>query len=154
MVRMIVLYWKEHYKYDDNNYLYKQIRYDPSKAINPEMIDDVKNGNSIWAEKYYYLKEGFDHKELYNNYCLLITTYHFDSLKTPIKIKEYFDPSVIFQTIYFNNQAGNLTHETTTGFLGASLGSKTYEYDDKNRKIKEVVYNQNRKSGKNILYSI
>ena len=51
------LYWKEHYKYDDNNYLYKQIRYDPNKAINPEMIDDVKNGNSVWAENIITLKE-------------------------------------------------------------------------------------------------
>ena len=136
------IYWKEFYKYDDNNFLYKQIRYNPNRALNTEMIDNTKEGQSIWAEKYSYFKEGFDHKELYNNYCLLITTYHYDSLKAPVKIKEYFDPSVIFQTIYFNNQKGNITHETTTGFLGASLGSKTYEYDDKNRKIKEVVYNQ------------
>ena len=63
-------------------------------------------------------------------------------MKTPIKVKEYFDPSVIFQTIYFHDQMGNLTHETSTGFLGASLGSKTYEYDDKNRRIKEVVYDK------------
>ena len=136
------LYWKEHYKYDDNNYLYKQIRYDPSKAINPEMIEDVKNGNSVWAEKYYYFERGFEHKEIYNNYCLLITTYHFDSLKAPTKVKEYFDPSVIFQRIYFHDKAGNLTHETSTGHLGMSLGSKTYEYDDRNRRIKKVVYDK------------
>ena len=111
---------------------------DPNKAINPEMIDDVENGEMVWAEKYVYFEDGsgFEHRELYNNYCLTITSYDFDSLKTPIKVKEYFDPSVIFQKIYFHDQAGNLTHETSTGYLGASLGSKTYEYDDGNRRIK------------------
>ena len=136
------LYWKEHYKYDDNDYLYKQIRYDPNKAINPEMIDDVENVNSVWGEKYYYYENGFDHKELYNNYCLLITTYQYDTLKTAIKVKEYFDPSVIFQKIYFHDQTGNLIFETSTGYLGTSLGSKKYEYDNNNRKIKRVVYNK------------
>ena len=138
-------YWKEHYKYDNNNYLYKVIRFDPNKALNPEMIDDVESGEMVWAEKYSYFQDGngFEHRELYNNYCLTITSYSFDSLKTPIKRKEYFDPSVIFQTIYFHDANGNLTHETTSGYLGASLGSKTYEYDMRNRKIKEVIYNKN-----------
>ena len=138
------IYWKEHYKYDDSSYLYKLIRFDPNKAINPEMIDDVEGGEMIWAEKYLYFEDrtGFEHRELYNNYCLTITSYNFDSLKTPIKRKEYFDPSVIFQTIYFHDAEGNLTHEITSGYLGASLGSKTYEYDMYNRKIKEVVYNE------------
>ena len=45
-------------------------------------------------------------------------------LKTPIKRKEYFDPSVISQTIYFHDAKGNLTHETTSGYLGASLDLK------------------------------
>ena len=138
------IYWREHYKYDDNNFQYKLIRFDPKKAINPEMIDDKKNGEMVWAEKYSYFDDGkgFEHKELYNNYCLTITSYYFDSLKTPIKTKEYFDPSVIFQTIYFHDEKGNLTHETTSGYLGASLGSKKYEYDEYNRKIKEVIYNE------------
>ena len=70
------------------------------------------------------LKNGFDHKEIYNKYCLLITTYHFDSLKTPIKVKEYFDPSVIFQKIYFHDQAGNLTHENSYWLLRCVLGLK------------------------------
>ena len=138
------IYWKEYYKYDDNNYLYKLIRFDPNKAINPEMIEDVENGEMVWAEKYVYFEDGsgFEHRELYNNYCLTITSYDFDSLKTPIKRKEYFDPSVIFQTIYFHDANGNLTHETNSGYLGASLGSKTYEYDSYNRKTKETVYNE------------
>ena len=50
------LYWKEYYKYDDNNFLYKQIRYDPKKAINTEMIGDNKDGKMIWAEQYVYNK--------------------------------------------------------------------------------------------------
>ncbi len=138
------LYWKEYYKYDDNNYLFKVIRFNPNKAINPEMIDDGKNGEMVWAEKYLYSEDGngFEHRELYNNYCLTITSYNFDSLKTPIKRKEYFDPSVIFQTIYFHDARGNLTHETTSGYLGTSLGSKTYEYDIYNRKTKEVFYSE------------
>ncbi len=138
------IYWKEYYKYDDNNLLYKLIRFDPNKAINPEMVDTIENDVMVWAEKYLYFKDGsgFEHRELYNNYCLTITSYDFDSLKTPVKRKEYFDPSVIFQTIYFHSAEGNLTHETTSGYLGASLGSKTYEYDTYNRKIKEVVYNE------------
>ena len=138
------IYWKEHYKYDDNSNLYKLIRFDPNKAINPEMIDDVENGEIIWAEKYSYFENGsgFEHRELYNNYCLTITSYSFDSLRTPVKRKEYFDPSVIFQTIYFHDTNGNLTQETTSGYLGTSLGSTKYEYDKYNRKIKEVVYNE------------
>ena len=138
------IYWREHYKYDDNNFLYKLIRFDPKKAINPEMIEDNENGKIVWSEKYLYFddEKGFEHRELYNNYCLTITSYHFDSLKTPIKQKEYFDPSVIFQTIYFHDEKGNLTHETTSGYLGASLGSKTYKYDLYNRKTQEVVYNE------------
>ncbi len=138
------IYWTEHYKYDDNNFLYKLIRFDPKKAINQEMVEDSKNGEIVWAEKYLYFDDGkgFEHRELYNNYCLTITSYHFDSQKTPIKQKEYFDPSVIFQTIYFHNKKGNLTHETTTGYLGISLGSKAYEYDMYDRKTKKFLYNE------------
>ena len=138
------LYWKEYYKYDDNNFLYKQIRYNPKKAINPEMVGYEKDGDLIWAEQFIYNTNGtgFEHKELYNNYNLSITSYLFDSLKTPIKDNEYFDPSVIFQTIFFHNEKGKLTHEVTTGRLGSSLGSKTYEYDTLNRKTKTTVYNE------------
>ena len=96
---------KEYYKYDDNNYLYKLIRFDPNKAINlREMIEDVENGEMVWAEKYLYFEDGsgFEHRELYNNYCLTITSYDFDSLKTPIKRKEYFDLLVIFQNNIFS----------------------------------------------------
>ena len=138
------LYWKEYYKYDDNNFLYKQIRYDPKKAINTEMIGDNKDGKMIWAEQYIYNEDatGFEHKELYNNYSLTISSYVFDSLKTPIKIKEYFDPSVIFQTIFFHDEEGMLTHEISTGRLGSSLGSKTYEYDRLGRKTKTTIFNE------------
>ena len=146
------IYWKEYYKYDDNNYLYKLIRFDPNKAVNPEMIEGVENDEMVWAEKYVYFEDGngFEHRELYNNYCLTITSYDYDSLKTPIKRKEYFDPSVIFQTIYFHDANGNLTHEISSGYLGTSLGSKTYEYDLYNRKIKEIVYNEKGELKKNI----
>ena len=138
------VYWKEYYKYDDNNFLYKQIRFDPNKAINPEMIYEEESSTSLWAEQYSYFEDGkgFDHKELYNNYCLLISTYHFDYKKSPIKVKEYFDPSVIFQTIYFYNQKGNLAQKIKTGYLGAAMGSRTYEYDKDNRKIRETEYNK------------
>ena len=138
------LYWKEYYKYDDNNFLYKQIRHDPKKAINTETIGNDKDGKMIWAEQYVYNKNatGFEHKELYDNYSLTISSYVFDSLKTPIKIKEYFDPSVIFQTIFFHNEEGMLTHEISTGRLGSSLGSKTYEYDRLGRKTKTTIFNE------------
>ncbi len=138
------LYWKEYYKYNDNSLMYKKIRYDPEKAINPEMVVGENDGEMIWAEQYIYNKEGtgFEHKELYDNYILTITSYLFDSLKTPIKNKEYFDPSVIFQTIFFHNQNGKKTHEVTTGRLGSTLGSKKYEYDILNRKTKEIIYNE------------
>ena len=138
------VYWREYYKYDDNNFLYKQIRFDPNKAINHEMIYEEKSGNSLWAEKYSYFEDGkgFDLKELYNNYCLLISTYHFDLEGSPIKVKEYFDPSVIFQTIYFHDQVGNLAQETKTGYLGASMGSRKYKYDKNNRRVKEIIYNK------------
>ena len=100
------IYWKEYYKYDDNNYLYKLIRFDPNKAINPEMIEDVENGEMVWAEKYVYFEDGsgFEHRELYNNYCLTITSYDFDSLKTPVKRKVYnFNLRPIKKSFYLIN---------------------------------------------------
>ena len=60
-------YWKEHYKYDNNNYLYKVIRFDPNKALNPEMIDDVESGEMVWAEKYIYFENENGAKELWES---------------------------------------------------------------------------------------
>ena len=55
---------------------------------------------------------------------------------------EYFDPSVMFRSIYFHNENNHLTHETSVGRLGQSIGSKAYEYDILGRKIKTTVYNE------------
>ena len=140
------LYWKEFQKYDDNGNLFKRIRYNPKKAINPEMFGNQTDpGEIIWAEAYEYnnTESSFEHKELYDNYCLVISTYNLDSNKTPIKTAEYFDPSVIFQTIFFHNEKGKRTHEVSSGRLGQSIGSKTYEYDSLGRKIKTLSYNEN-----------
>ena len=138
------LYWKEFKKYDDNGKIFKQIRYSPQKAINPEMIGNQNDSRAMaWAETYEYNKNiGFDHKELYDNYCLTITTYNFDSLGAPIKQAEYFDPSVIYQTIFFHNQLGQLTHQHSMGTLGKSLGSKKFEYDGLGRKTKTTLYSK------------
>ncbi len=138
------IYWKEYYKYDDNGLLYKKIRYNPEKATNPEMIGNQNNGEMIWAEQYIYNDDGssFKLKELYDNYSLVITNYLLDSLKNPIKNKEYFDPSVIFQTVFFHDINKQLTHEVTSGYLGASLGSTVYKYDERKRKIKKTIYNE------------
>ena len=64
------------------------------------------------------------------------------------KQKEYFDPSVIFQTIFFHNETGELIQERSVGKLGRSLGSKTYEYDILGRRISTTVYNEMGKTQK------
>ena len=50
------LYWKEFQKYDDRGNCIKQIRYNPIKAINPEMMP-IKDepGEMIWGESYHCL---------------------------------------------------------------------------------------------------
>ena len=138
------LYWKEFYKYDDSGYLYKQIRYNPAKAINPEMVGNQKNGEMVWSEQYIYDKTGssFNQRELYDNYALVVNTYLLDSLNNPKIDKEYFDPSVIFQIIYFHNDSGLLTHKIKSGYLGESLGSVVMDYDVLNRKIKKTLFNK------------
>ena len=139
------LYWKEFLKYDDKGKIFKQIRYDPKEAKNPEMIGNKEeSGDMIWAELYQYINGGsiFEHKELYDNYCLVISTYKVDSTKAAIKKAEYFDPSVIFQTIFFHDDDGNLIHQISVGRLGQSIGSKTFEYDSLGRKIKTTIYNE------------
>ena len=140
------LYWKEFQKYDNYGNIIKTIRYDPQAAINPAMMGEEKDpGKLIWAEAYEFNKKGtsFDRKEMYDNYCLVVSTYNLDSTKTPKKIAEYFDPSVLFQTTYFHNDKGLLSHKTSVGSLGQSLGSSTYEYDQKDRKIKKTDFNKN-----------
>jgi len=140
------LYWKEFLKYDDRGLPIKRIRYNPTEAINPEMVvlkDDA--GEMVWGESYDYDSTGtvLEHKELYDNYILEITSYELDSLKFPHKKAEYFDPSVMFRSIYFHNEESRLTHETSVGRLGQSIGSKAYEYDILGRRTKSTLYNSN-----------
>ena len=146
------LYWKEFQKHDNMGKIIKTIRYDPGQAINPEMIGKSQDpGKLIWAEAYNYNDFGnsFERRELYDNYCLVISTYSMDSTKTPKKIAEYFDPSVLFQTTFFHNENGLLSHKVSVGHLGQSLGSTTYEYDIQGRIIKKTIYN-----GKGIIQEI
>jgi len=138
------LYWKEFQKYDDRGFLIKRIRYNPIEAINPEMmVLKTDAGKMVWGESYDYDSTGtvLDHKELYDNYILEITTYKLDSLTIPHIKAEYFDPSVMFRTLYFHNENNQLTHETSVGRLGQSLGSKAYEYDILGRRTKSTIYN-------------
>ncbi len=140
------LYWKEYQKYDDKGKIIKKIRYNPLKAINPDTALIRKGGNEmLWGESYSYDSTGrvLTCKELYNNYALVVTTFQLDSLGSPIKTKEYFDPSVIFQTIFFHNDFGYLIQESTTGILGNLIESKTHEYDILGRRVATTVYNDN-----------
>ena len=139
------LYWIEYQKYDINNNIIKRIRYNPKEAINPEMmIENNENGEMLWGESYSYDSTGsvVECKELYNNYALVITTFDLDSLNIAKKVKEYFDPSVIFQTVFFHNHKGELVEESSTGKLGSLIESKTYEYDILGRRVATRVYNE------------
>ena len=140
------LYWKEFYKYDDMGKRIKQIRYNPKDAINPDMLINANDpGQLIWGEQYNYDSTGtvLEHKELYDGYALEITTYTIDSLQVPHKKAEYFDPSVIFRSIFFHDESGRLSQETNVERMGRSIGSKSYEYDSKNRITKITFYNSN-----------
>ena len=97
----------------------------------------------VWTESYNFnsLGNSFEIKEMYDNYCLVISTYNLDSTKAPTKIAEYFDPSVLFQTTFFHNENGLLSHEVSVGYLGQSLGSKTYDYDEDGQRVKQTIYN-------------
>ena len=97
----------------------------------------------LWGEIYEYDTSGtiLEKKELYNNYILEITKFKIDSLKKYHKTNEYFDPSVIFRTIYFHNEENQLIKEISVGKHGTSIGSKSYEYDILGRKIKIISYN-------------
>ena len=137
--------WKEFLKYDSNQNLIKKLKYDPSKAINPEMMPDYHSSSkTTWAEIYEYDSTGtvLTRKELYNDYILVITTFDLDSLKIPKKRSEYFDPSIIFQTTLFHNSKSQITHEITIDRFGKSMGSKRYEYDFLGRKTKEILYSE------------
>jgi len=140
------LYWKEFYKYDDTGKRVKQIRYNPKEAVNPEMMVNAKDpGQLIWGEQYNYDSTGtvLEHKELYDGYTLEITTYTIDSTNVPHKKAEYFDPSVIFRTIFFHDESGRLAQEINVERLGKSIGSKSYEYDILGRVTKVTFYNSN-----------
>ena len=140
------LYWKEFHKYDDRGLIIKRIRYNPQEAINPEMMVLKKDsGEMIWGESYDYDSTGtvLKHRELYDNYVLEITTYDLTPLKDPKKRNEYFDPSVIFRTIYFHDENSHLSHEISVERLGKSLGSSKYEYDILGRQVKSTFYNSN-----------
>ena len=139
------IYWKQYQKYDKNDNIIKRIRYNPSQAVNPEMlIPDEEHGDMLWGESYSYDSSQtiLHHKEYYNDYILSITIFELDSSKSPIKKNEYFDPSVIFQTIFFHNDLGQLIEEKTTGRLGNSIGSKKYKYDLLGRRISTTFYNE------------
>ena len=49
----------------------------------------------------------------------------------------------MFRSIYFHNEESRLTHETSVGRLGQSIGSRAYEYDILGRRTKSTLYNSN-----------
>lgn len=138
------LFWKEYNKYDRENRIVKKIRYSPGKAINIEKTHEKERpGKLIWGENYNYDSTGtiLKKEEVYDGYILEATTFDIDSLGIPKKRGEYFDPSVIFRTIYFHNEFGQLINEITTERLGKSQESKSHKYDGLGRRIKTIIYN-------------
>ena len=138
------LYWKEFLKYDEDGRLEKRIRHNPSKAINPEMMSKKnESGDMIWGESYQYDSTGSIKtiREFYDDYILEVSTYQIDSLKTPKKTQEYFDPSVIFRTEYIYNNNGLLSHKITVERMGKSLESKKYNYDELGRIKRIKIFN-------------
>ena len=70
------LYWRQYQKFDSNGKIIKRIRYNPIEAINPEMVfGEEQSENMIWGEDYSYDSTGsvLEHKEVYDNYILIIT---------------------------------------------------------------------------------
>jgi len=140
------IYWKEYIKYDSNGNRVKRIRYNPEEALNPKMVpSEKKYGALIWGEIYDYDSTGqiLEKKEIYDNYILEITRFKIDSLNQTKKIDEYFDPSVIVRTIYYHDENNRLLKEISVGKYGNSIGSKTYEYDILDRKVKITTYDNN-----------
>ena len=81
---------------------FKKIRYNPLRAVNPDMMNKKEDaGEMIWGESYEYDSTGtvLERREFYNNYVLVVSTYDLDKYKKPTKREEYFDPSVILQPI-------------------------------------------------------
>ena len=139
------LYWRQYQKFDSNGKIIKRIRYNPIEAINPEMVyGEDHSKDMIWGEDYSYDSTGavLEHKEVYNNYILVITNFKVDQKKTPKELSQYFDPSVIFQTILFHNDRGELVEEKSVGRLGQSLGSKIHKYDILGRRVSTTSYNE------------
>lgn len=140
------LFWKEFFKYDNQNRLIKTIRYNPNRAINSEnMLQKDQSGKLIWGENYNYDSTGtiLEKEEVYDGHVLEVSNYRIDNVGVPEKKAEYFDPSVIFRTIFFHNEFDQLINETTVGRFGKSEGSKSYEYDGFGRIIKSNYYNSN-----------
>ena len=139
------LYWKQYQKFDSNNRIIKRLRYNPAQAINPDMFHgDGNSKNMLWGEDYNYDSTGtiLEHKEIYNNYVLVITNFKLEREKEPKRQNQYFDPSVIFQTIFFHNDQGKIAEERSVGRLGQSLGSIDYKYDILGRCIATTNYNE------------
>jgi len=137
------LYWKEYQKFDDNGNIIKRIRYNPLEAVNRDTAQkNNNNGEMLWGESYHYDSTGkfLEKKELYNDFALVITNYRLDSANTPIKTNEYFDPSVIFQTIFFHDKSGHLIQESTTGRFGNLIDSKVHKYDILGRRTATTLY--------------
>ena len=139
------LYWKQYQKFDSNGKIVKRIRYNPIEAINPEMVFGEEHSKSmIWGEDYSYDSTGnvLEHREVYDNYILVITNFKINQKETPKEISQYFDPSVIFQTIFFHNDQGELVEERSVGRLGQSLGSEIHKYDILGRRVSTTSYNK------------
>ncbi len=140
------LYWNEFKKYDDFGNCIKRIRYNPENTVNPEMMSNLVGlEEMIWGESYDYDSTGtiLEHKEIYDGYILEITTYKLDSTKQPIKIRDYFDPSVIVRTLYFYNETGKIIHESSSNRLGVLTESRSYSYDDLGNLSNTKVYDSN-----------
>ena len=140
------LYWKEYQKFDDNGNIIKRIRYNPLEAINHDTVQtEHNNGEMLWGESYHYDSTGkfLEKKEFYSGFALTTTKYSLDSSSSPTKTNEYFDPSVIFQTIFFHDDSGNLIQESTTGRFGNLIDSKMHEYDILGRRTATTVYGNN-----------
>ena len=139
------LYWKQYQKFDSNGKIVKRIRYNPIEAINPEMVFGEEHSKSmIWGEDYSYDSTGnvLEHREVYDNYILVITNFKINQKETPKEISQYFDPSVIFQTVFFHNDQGELVEERSVGRLGQSLGSEIHKYDILGRRVSTTSYNE------------
>ena len=137
------IYWKEFNKYNRKGILIKKLRYSPSEVRNEKSLqDNTSQEESIWGELYDYNASNtvLEKKELYDGYILETTTFDIDSVGNIKKRNEYFDPSVIFRTIYFHDSNENLIREISVGENGKAIGSKSYKYDILGRKTQIKTY--------------